>query len=113
MEVVSDALDCVFLRSPVPGDLCSDRYPNPDSRGEATRTCVHWGSDRFDRSWYLEALRSCGAAVPALLISRAVAGRGAGTVLFGLKPWAPVTLAGSAALLALVTGRKSGDMIPI
>jgi hypothetical protein len=32
-----------------------------------------------------------------------LAGRGASTLLFGLKPWDPVTLAGSAALLALVT----------
>ena len=77
MEVASDALDCVFPRSLVPGDFCSDRYPNPDSRGEANRTCVHWRSDRFDRARYLEALRSFGAAVPALLISRAVAMLGA------------------------------------
>ena len=32
-----------------------------------------------------------------------LAGREASTLLFGLKPWDPVTLAGSAALLALVT----------
>jgi ABC-type antimicrobial peptide transport system permease subunit len=32
-----------------------------------------------------------------------LAGRGASTLLFGLKPWDPVTLVGSAALLALVT----------
>jgi predicted permease len=32
-----------------------------------------------------------------------LAGRGASTLLFGLKPWDPVTLAGAAALLALVT----------
>jgi predicted permease len=31
------------------------------------------------------------------------AARGAGTLLFGLKPWDPVTLAGAAALLAVVT----------
>jgi hypothetical protein len=31
------------------------------------------------------------------------AGRGASTLLFGLKSWDPVTLAGAAALLALVT----------
>src|SRR5271168_3847370 len=106
MEVASDALDYVFPRSPVPGDFCSDSYPNPDSPGEANRTGVHWRSDRFDRARYLEALRSCGAAVPALLISRGVAtlgaGRGAGTLLFGLKPWDPVTLAGRGALLAVV-----------
>jgi hypothetical protein len=76
MEVASDALDCVFLRSRVPGDFCS-RYPNPDSRGEGRRTCAHWRSDRFDRPRYLEALRSCGAAVPALLIPCAVATLGA------------------------------------
>jgi predicted permease len=32
-----------------------------------------------------------------------LAGRGASTLLFGLKPWDPVTLVGAAALLALVT----------
>jgi predicted permease len=32
-----------------------------------------------------------------------VAARGAGTLLFGLKPWDPVTLAGAAVLLAVVT----------
>ena len=32
-----------------------------------------------------------------------LAGRGASTLLFGLKPWDPVTLAGAVALLALVT----------
>jgi ABC-type lipoprotein release transport system permease subunit len=41
------------------------------------------------------------------LISRAVAalgaGRGAGTLLFGLEPWDPVTLAAAAALQAVVT----------
>jgi ABC-type lipoprotein release transport system permease subunit len=31
------------------------------------------------------------------------AAREAGTLLFGLKPWDPVTLAGAAALLAVVT----------
>jgi hypothetical protein len=69
MEVASDTLDCVFLRSRVPGDFRSDRYPDPDSRSEGRRTCAHWRSDGFDRARYLEALRSCGAAVPALLIS--------------------------------------------
>ncbi|HEY6291056.1 MAG TPA: ABC transporter permease, partial [Terriglobia bacterium] len=32
-----------------------------------------------------------------------LAGRGAGTLLFGLKPWDPVTLVGAAVLLAMVT----------
>jgi hypothetical protein len=32
-----------------------------------------------------------------------LAGRGASTLLFGLKPWDPLTLVGAAALLALVT----------
>jgi ABC-type antimicrobial peptide transport system permease subunit len=32
-----------------------------------------------------------------------LAGRGASTLLFGLKPWDPVTIVGAAALLALVT----------
>jgi predicted permease len=32
-----------------------------------------------------------------------LAGRGASTLLFGLKPWDPVTLAGAAVLLAMVT----------
>src|SRR5580692_7380480 len=77
MEVASDALDCVFDRSRVPGDFPSDRYPNPHSRSEARRTCVHWRSDRFDRARYLEALRSRGASVPALLIACAVATLGA------------------------------------
>jgi ABC-type antimicrobial peptide transport system permease subunit len=32
-----------------------------------------------------------------------LAGRGASTLLFGLKPWDPVILTGAAVLLALVT----------
>jgi ABC-type antimicrobial peptide transport system permease subunit len=32
-----------------------------------------------------------------------LAGRGAATLIFGLKPWDPLTLAGAAALLAVVT----------
>jgi predicted permease len=38
------------------------------------------------------------------------AGRGASTLLFGLKPWDPVTLAGAAVLLALVT--VAASLIP-
>ena len=39
--------------------------------------CAHRRSDRFDCARYLEALGPCGAAVPALLISCAVATLGA------------------------------------
>jgi ABC-type antimicrobial peptide transport system permease subunit len=52
-------------------------------------------------------LRSTCAMLAAGLIAGTmlalIATRGAATVLFGLKPWDPVTLAGAAVLLAVVT----------
>jgi predicted permease len=52
-------------------------------------------------------LRSaCAMLALGLIVGTAlalVAGRGAGTLLFGLKPWDPVTLAAAAALLGVVT----------
>jgi predicted permease len=50
--------------------------------------------------------RACVMLVAGLVGGTALAllaGRGASTLLFGLKPWDPVTLAGAAALLAIVT----------
>jgi predicted permease len=49
---------------------------------------------------------ACAMLAVGLLVGTALAllaGRGAGTLLFGLRPWDPVTLAGAAVLLAGVT----------
>jgi hypothetical protein len=56
----------------VAGDFRSDRYLVLASCREACCSCAHRKSDRFDCARYPEALRSCRAAVPALLISCAV-----------------------------------------
>jgi ABC-type antimicrobial peptide transport system permease subunit len=51
-------------------------------------------------------LNSClmlGIGLAAGTVLALLAGRGAGTLLFGLKSWDPATLAGAAALLALLT----------